>query len=113
MESNQSPLTQASMGLQRKHMKNKGSSHHVLNIDLTGPHTPSCGHSFVYALVGVYYVEHAGENIPFVRGLKRKSAEEVCNAAKSIIAEIRCIVGDTLILKVHSGAGGEFINYLM
>ena len=114
MESNQSPLTQASRGLQRKHMKNKGSSHHVLSIDLTGPHTPSCGHSFEYALVGVYYVEHAGENIPFVRGLKRKSAEEVCNAVKSIIAEIRCIFGDdTLILKVHSDAGGEFINHQM
>ena len=89
-------------------MKNQGSSHHVLRVDLTGPHTPACGHDFVYALVGVYYVEHAGENIPFVRGLKRKTAQEVSSAVKSILAEIRCIFGDdTPILKVHSDAGGR------
>ena len=46
MESNQTPFTQAARGLQRKHMKNQGSSHHVLNVDLTGPHTPACGHIF-------------------------------------------------------------------
>ena len=56
----------------------------MLSFDLTGPHPPACGHSFVYALVGVYYVEHAGENIPGARGLKRKTAEEVSTALKSI-----------------------------
>ena len=80
MESTQTPFAQAARGLQRRRMKNQGISHRVLNIDLAGPHPPACGHSFVVALVGVCYIEHAGENIPCVRGLKRKAAEEVCNA---------------------------------
>ena len=64
----------------------------------------------MYGLVGVYYAEQPGENIPFVRGLKRKTAEEVSKAIKSIFAEIRCIFGENVILKAHSDAGGEFIN---
>ena len=113
LESNQSPYTQAARGLQRRHMKGQGTSHHVLSFDLAGPHPPACGHSFVYALVGVYFVEHAGENIPLVRGLKRKTGEEVSTALKSIFAEIQCILGEPLILKAHSDAGGEFINQQM
>ena len=53
MESNQSPFTQAGKGLQRRHMKNQGTSHHVLSFDLTGPHPAACGFGFVYGLVGV------------------------------------------------------------
>ena len=87
-------------------MRNQGSSQHVLSVDLTGPHIPACGHSFVYALVGIYHIEHAGENIPFIRGLKRKTAEEVSNDIKSIFAEAQCILGEPVILKVHSDAGG-------
>ena len=30
-----------------------------------------------------------------------------------MIAEIRCVFGNALIVKVHSDAGGEFINHQM
>ena len=80
----------------RNHMNNNGTSHHVLSYDLTGPHPATCGAGYVYGLIGAYYVERAGENIPFVRGLKRKTAVEVAKAIKSIFAEIRCILGETL-----------------
>ena len=91
-------------------MKNQSTSQHVLSFDLLGPHLAACGLGDVYALVGVYYVEQPGENIPFVRGLKRKTAEEVSKALKSIFAEIRCIFGENIVLRAHSDAGGDALK---
>ena len=45
--------------------------------------------------------------------MKRKTGEEVSTALKSIFTEIQCILGQPLILKAHSDAGGEFINHQM
>ena len=64
-------------------------------------------------MIGIYYVEKAGENIPCVRCLKRKTAIEVARAIRSIFAEIRCILGENIVLKAHSDAGGEFVNHEM
>ena len=96
LESNQPPFTQAGRGLQRKHMKNQSTSHHVLSFDLMGPHPAACELGYVYGLVGVYYVERPGENIPFVRGLKRKTAEEVSKAIKSILLKFIASLVKTL-----------------
>ena len=43
LEPNLPPFTMAGTGLMRKHVKNNGTSHHVLSYDLAGPHPATCG----------------------------------------------------------------------
>jgi len=43
-------------GMKRPHLKNSGTPHHVLDVDLAGTHIPTVCHGFTYALVGVLYL---------------------------------------------------------
>ena len=99
-------------GLCRKHRRGAGAaSTHVLSVDLTGPHPQAIGTKFVYALVAVYYVGIEG-SLPFVQGLTSKNAKEVMAAIIKVIREILWACGSTLILRIHSDAGGEFWHNL-
>ena len=55
--------------------------------------------------------DEPGQNLPFVRGLSSKRADEVAEALENIIAELECITETSNVLtRFHSDAGGEFMN---
>eukprot|EP00974_Lingulodinium_polyedra_P005689 537858-Lingulodinium_polyedra.AAC.1 len=60
---------------------------HVLSADLSGPHVESYGAKFKFFLVAVYKAGPGAKNLPFVRGISAKCAEETEKALNSIIAE--------------------------
>ena len=52
-------------------------------------------------------------NLPLVRGVSSKKADEVVNALGSVMTEVDAVYGSDTVNIFHSGAGGEFINAKM
>ena len=85
----------------------------VLSADLSGPHPEAVGTKFKYMLVAVFNGGPETKNLPFVRGLPSKSSQEVVTGIKSVIAELNSIMGEQLVVRFHTDAGGEFLNEAM
>ena len=98
------------LGLRRPHRHGTSEPCNVLSVDLSGPFVQAEGTNFIYFLVGVFHPQPGAKNMPFVRGLTGKKAEETANAVKSILAEINSILGEQIVVRLHSDAGGEFMN---
>jgi len=85
----------------------------VLSADLSGPHPEAVGTKFKYMLVAVFNGGPKTKNLPFVRGLTSKSSQEVVTGIKSVIAELNSIMGEQIVVRFHTDAGGEFLNEAM
>ena len=48
--------------------------------------------------------------MPFVRGLTANSAEEVAQALRSILGELNSMPGEQIVVRLHTDAGGGFVN---
>ena len=101
------------LGLKRPHPHGKSTSQNVLSADLSGPHPEAVGTKFKYMLVAVFNGGPKTKNLPFVRGLTTKSSQEVVTGIKSVIAELNSIMGEQIVVRFHTDAGGEFLNEAM
>ena len=91
-------------GLQRRDMKGSCRAHHTLSVGLTGPHPPALGTGATYGIVAVYTVD-LGEKLPFVVGIKSKTAEECAHGILKIIKMVTWMSDGGLILRLHSDEG--------
>ena len=48
-------------------------------------------------------------NLPFVRGIASKSAKEVRDGINSVLAELNSILGEQVVVRLHTDAGKEFV----
>ena len=98
------------LGMRRQHEKGKSESTNVLSADLSGPHPEAVGTKFKYMLVAVFNPGPKQNNLPFVRGISTKSAKEVKDSINSVLAELNSILGEQLVVRLHTDAGKEFVN---
>ena len=98
------------LGQMRVHAHAKSESRNVLSADLSGPHPEAIGTKFKYLFVAVFNAGKPGENLPFVRGLKDKTARSVAAAIESVLAEMKSLAGQRVVVRFHSDAGSEFWN---
>ena len=96
--------------MRRQHEKGKSESTNVLSADLSGPHPEAVGTKFKYMLVAVFNTGPKQKNLPCVRGISTKSAKEVKDSINSVLAELNSILGEQLVVRLHTDAGKEFVN---
>jgi len=95
------------IGDRRLHRKGAMNSKWAMSADLSGPHPVAVGTKYSYLLVAVVTTDEPGQNLPFVRGLSSKRAEEVSDALDHIIAELEHITEKpNIVTRFHSDAGG-------
>eukprot|EP00974_Lingulodinium_polyedra_P129225 11209265-Lingulodinium_polyedra.AAC.1 len=63
-------------------------------------------------MVAVYKAGPGAKNLPFVRGLTAKCAEETETALNSIVAELNSLMGEQLVARFHTNSGSEFLNVM-
>ena len=61
-------------------------------------------------LVAVFNPGPKQMNLPFVRGIASKSAKEVRDGINSVLAELNSILGEQIVVRLHTDAGKEFVN---
>jgi len=94
-------------GDRRLHRRRAMNSKWALSADLSGPHPISTGTRYSDLLVAVVTTEEPGTNLPFVRGLTSKRAEEVSDALESVITELEHLTESrNIVTRFHSDAGG-------
>ena len=90
--------------------RGKSESANVLSADLSGPHPEAVGTTLKYMLVAVFNPGPKQMNLPFVRGISTKSAKEVKDSINSVLAELNSILGEQLVVRLHTDAGKECVN---
>ena len=85
-------------GDRRPHRMGAMSAKWAMSADLSGPHPAAIGTKFTYLMVAVVTTDEPGQNLPFVRGLSSKRADEVAEALESLIAELESITGTSNVV---------------
>ena len=80
---------------------------------MSGPQPEAIGTTFRYMLAAVFNAGKGKKSLPLVRGLKAKAAEEVEPAIRSILGELNSMLGEQVVVRLHSDAGKEFVNTSM
>ena len=94
------------IGDRRLHRKGAMNSKWAMSADLSGPHPVAVGTKYSYLLVAVVTTEEPGNNLPFVRGLSSKRADEVNDALESVITELEHLTESrNIVTRFHSDAG--------
>ena len=82
----------------------------TLSMDLSGPH-PAAFSGHRYFLVANLCTGGEFPDVPFVRLLRTKKAEEVAQALTSIMCQIVSLSqGVPEVFRIHSDAGKEFVG---
>ena len=82
----------------------------MLSADLSGPHPEAVGTTFKYMLVAVFNPGPKQLNLPFVNGISTNSANEVNDSINSVLAELNSILGEQVVVRLHTHGGQEFAN---
>ena len=96
--------------MRRRHTMGKSESTSAMRADLSGPHPEAVGTTFKYMLVAVFNPGPKQMHLPFVRGISTKSAKEVNDSINSVLAELNSILGEQLVVRLHTDAGKELVN---
>ena len=96
--------------MRRRHDKGKLESTHVLSADLNGPHPEAVGSAFRYLLVAVFNPGPKQMHTPVCQGISTKSVKDVKDSINSVLAELNSILGEQVVVRLHTDAGKEFVN---
>ena len=95
------------LGMRRRHEKGKPASTNSMSADVRGPRPEAVGSTFKYMLVGPGPKQL---NLPFAMGNSTKSANEVNDDINAALAELHTMLGEQVVVRLHSADGKEFAN---
>ena len=98
------------LGMRRRHAPGKSVCTNVLSADLSGPHPEAVGTTFKYMLVAVCNPGPKQMHLPIVRGISTKSAKEVNDSINSVLAELNSMLGEHVVVRLHTDDSNEFAS---